>query len=117
MHLVVFVSLETGYPQRAKYTQLRYYSLELKQHATPLAYLSPRGSRRCIDFVFYYPDQNVPMSGACGFDLCNGTMDEREELAADSDFDRTFGIVDTCPNAVGNDEVRVALYLGSYRIK
>ena len=44
-------------------------------------------------------------------------MDEREELAADSDFDRTFGIVDACPNAVGNDEVRVALYLGSYRIK
>ena len=28
-------------------------------------------------------------------------MDEQEELAADSDFDRTFGIVDTCSTAEG----------------
>ena len=53
----------------------------------------------------YYPDQNIAMSGACGFETCGGSMDEADELAADSDFDRTFGIVDTCFTAAGDDEV------------
>ncbi|CAM9885372.1 unnamed protein product, partial [Laminaria digitata] len=59
----------------------------------------------CIDFVLYYPDQNVPFSGACGVGMCGGSMDEAEELAADSDFERFFGVVDTCSTAAGGDEV------------
>lgn len=31
-------------------------------------------------------------------------MDELEVLAADSDFERTFGIVDVCSTATGDDE-------------
>lgn len=56
----------------------------------------------------YYPDQNVPIAGACGLDLCGGYMDGPEELPADSDFERFFGVVDTCSDAAaGGDEVCV----------
>ena len=44
-------------------------------------------------------------------------MDEQEELAADSDFERTFGIVDTCSTVAEDDEVCVALSLGTYHRK
>lgn len=56
----------------------------------------------------YYPDQKLPAGGACGFDLCGGYKDEPEELPADSDFERNFGVVDSCPAAAaGVDEVCV----------
>lgn len=58
----------------------------------------------------YYPDQNVPMSGACGFAMCGGSIDGVDELAADSDFERTFGIVDMCSTTEGDDEVCVSQY-------
>lgn len=41
-------------------------------------------------------------------------MDGSEALAADSDFERTFGVVDTCSNNGGGDEVGAALPLGTY---
>lgn len=62
----------------------------------------------------YYPDQNAPRSGACGLGICNGTMEEPEELTADSDFERTFGTVDTCSTAAGDDEVCAVLSRGTY---
>eukprot|EP00752_Nemacystus_decipiens_P015392 g13725.t1 len=43
------------------------------------------------DFVAYYPNQKIPMSGACGHVTCGGTLLEHIELSADSDFNRTFG--------------------------
>ena len=51
-----------------------------------------------MDFVTYYPNQNFPGS-ACGYEACGGALLETIELAADSDFDRTFGIADDneCP--------------------
>lgn len=51
--------------------------------------------RRCIDFVFYYPVQPIPF-GICGMYFCDGTLDETVSLDADSDFNRTYGIVETC---------------------
>lgn len=59
--------------------------------------------RRCIDYIYYYPNQRVPDSGACGVYACNGNLLEWSELDADSDFDRTFGIVDTCTMDVADD--------------
>eukprot|EP00903_Cladosiphon_okamuranus_P014858 g13759.t1 len=49
----------------------------------------------CIDFVFYYPAQRVPF-GACGLGVCAGSVGDHALLGAEDDFDRTFGIVDTC---------------------
>ena len=51
---------------------------------------------RCIDYVFYYPNQRVPNAGACGFDACDGFINGFYEFEAGHDFNRTFGIVDTC---------------------
>lgn len=65
-------------------------------------------SRRCMDFVFYFPKQKVPDAGMCGLGACGGNIGSASELAAEHDFDRTFGIVDTCAtNNVAEDaEVR-----------
>lgn len=61
-------------------------------------------SFRCIDFVTYYPDQKIPLSGSCGYDACGGTLVDTVELAANSDFNRTFGTADaSCPT---DEEVR-----------
>ncbi|CAM9653269.1 unnamed protein product, partial [Scytosiphon promiscuus] len=61
----------------------------------------------CVDYVYYYPDQKVPDSGSCGLMYCGGSVLAASELSADSDFNRTFGMVDTCDattnNEVGND--------------
>lgn len=52
---------------------------------------------RCISFIWYYPFQPIPYSGACGMGLCGGELDEVVSLEDDSDLDRTFGILDgTC---------------------
>lgn len=59
---------------------------------------------RCIDFLYYYPDQMMPDSGGCGLMLCGGGILGMSELAADDDFNRTFGIVDTC-TASATEEV------------
>ncbi|CBJ30302.1 conserved unknown protein [Ectocarpus siliculosus] len=58
----------------------------------------------CIDFVFYYPDQKLPDRGACGSNLCNGTLLGYSELEDVSDFNRTFGVVDTCTSSDGVEE-------------
>ncbi|CAM9101397.1 unnamed protein product [Ectocarpus fasciculatus] len=58
----------------------------------------------CIDFVYYYPDQRLPNRGACGSFSCNGTMLSYSELEDDSDFNRTFGVVDTCTASEGVQE-------------
>lgn len=39
-------------------------------------------------------------------------MGESEGLTTDSDFERTFGVVDTCSTATGDVEVGAALSLG-----
>ena len=63
---------------------------------------------RCIDYVFYYPNQAIPESGACGFQACDGSMKEYMALEDDSDFSRSFGITTQCEeddsvqNKVGN---------------
>ncbi|CAM9984682.1 unnamed protein product, partial [Pylaiella littoralis] len=51
----------------------------------------------CIGYIFYYPNQNIPDSGTCGVSACGGGLLEESALDDDSDFNRTFGIVDTCP--------------------
>ncbi|CAM9105653.1 unnamed protein product, partial [Hapterophycus canaliculatus] len=50
----------------------------------------------CVHFIYFYPDQMMPFSGFCGFEACGGEMIAASALSADSDFNRTFGIVDTC---------------------
>eukprot|EP00903_Cladosiphon_okamuranus_P022592 g20787.t1 len=45
----------------------------------------------CFDFVAYYPNQNIPSSGSCGYLACGGALLHAAELDADSDFNRTFG--------------------------
>lgn len=62
-------------------------------------------THRCIDFVTYYPTQNIPLSGSCGYLACGGTRLQTIELAADADFNRTFGTAAaTC--TTDDDEVR-----------
>ncbi|CAN0258093.1 unnamed protein product [Ectocarpus fasciculatus] len=58
----------------------------------------------CIDYVFYYPDQRLPDGGSCGFLACDGGILGYSELEADSDFNRTFGIVDTCTSSATGEE-------------
>ncbi|CAM9660109.1 unnamed protein product, partial [Ectocarpus sp. 13 AM-2016] len=58
----------------------------------------------CIDFVFYYPDQKLPDRGACGSNFCNGTLLGYSELEDVSDFNRTFGVVDTCTSSEDVEE-------------
>ncbi|CAM9180093.1 unnamed protein product [Ectocarpus sp. 4 AP-2014] len=58
----------------------------------------------CVDFVFYYPDQRLPGGGACGVGACDGGVLGYSELEADSDFNRTFGIVDTCTSSLTGEE-------------
>lgn len=62
--------------------------------------------RRCVDFIYYYPNQKIPGSGACGIYACGGSL-ETTELEADSDFNRIFGLVDTCTMDVADDVVEV----------
>lgn len=63
-----------------------------------------------MDFVYYYPNQKVPLSGGCGLGVCGGDVAGSAILEADSNFNRTFGIVDTCTTGVAEDgEVRLAL--------
>ncbi|CBJ33319.1 conserved unknown protein [Ectocarpus siliculosus] len=58
----------------------------------------------CVNFIFYYPDQRLPDGGACGVFACDGGVLGYEELEADSDFNRTFGIVDTCTSSLSGEE-------------
>ncbi|CAN0512619.1 unnamed protein product, partial [Ectocarpus sp. 12 AP-2014] len=58
----------------------------------------------CIDYVFYYPDQRLPDGGACGIFACDGGILGYAELEANSDFNRTFGIVDTCTSSLPGEE-------------
>ncbi|CAN0200834.1 unnamed protein product [Ectocarpus sp. 12 AP-2014] len=58
----------------------------------------------CVDFVFYYPDQRMPDTGACGVGACDGGVLDYSELEADSDFNRTFGMVDTCTSSLTGEE-------------
>lgn len=63
--------------------------------------------------MFYYPNQRVRESGACGLASCGGSFDEAGELAAEYDFDRTFGIVDTCTaSGIEDEEVNSPFYYG-----
>lgn len=55
--------------------------------------------------MYYYPDQQVPFSGACGYEMRGGELVEESAFSDDYDFDRTFGIVDTC-TASAAEEVR-----------
>ncbi|CAM9974997.1 unnamed protein product [Ascophyllum nodosum] len=50
----------------------------------------------CIDFMYYYPKQDIPLSGACGIEACGGFMKEYLALDDDSDFSRSFGISAQC---------------------
>lgn len=57
---------------------------------------------RCISYIWYYPIQPVPYTGACGLGVCDGKLDEVVLLADDSDLDRTFGILNgTCEEYSG----------------
>ncbi|CAM9478820.1 unnamed protein product, partial [Ectocarpus sp. 12 AP-2014] len=71
-------------------------------HETPLPPYEPK---QCIDYILYYPDQRLPNGGACGFFACDGSILSYSELEEDSDFNRTFGILDTCTSSA-NREVR-----------
>ena len=62
-----------------------------------------RVSLRCIDYVFYYPNQRLPFSQTCGLGACNGFSGGISGLAAEHDLDRTFGIVDTCTASIVDD--------------
>ncbi|CAM9395306.1 unnamed protein product [Sphacelaria rigidula] len=56
----------------------------------------------CIDFVYYYPAQPIPF-GMCGIGTCNGSLDNIVALDDDSTLNRTFGIVDTCAEALAEE--------------
>ncbi|CAN0322479.1 unnamed protein product [Ectocarpus fasciculatus] len=58
----------------------------------------------CVDIVFYYPDQKLPDGGSCGLFACDGGMLGYSELEVESDFNRTFGIVDTCTSSATGEE-------------
>lgn len=58
--------------------------------------------RRCVDYVFYYPNQKLQAGGACGLAACGGSL-QASAFDADSDFNRTFGVVDTCTTDVAGD--------------
>ncbi|CAM9688005.1 unnamed protein product [Ectocarpus sp. 12 AP-2014] len=58
----------------------------------------------CIDYILYYPDQRLPNGGACGFFACDGSILSYSELEEDSDFNRTFGILDTCTSSANREE-------------
>ncbi|CBJ30300.1 conserved unknown protein [Ectocarpus siliculosus] len=58
----------------------------------------------CIDYVLYYPDQRLPNGGACGLLACDGSILSYSELEEDSDFNRTFGVVDTCTSSANGEE-------------
>eukprot|EP00904_Undaria_pinnatifida_P011279 jgi/Undpi1/7281/HiC_scaffold_22.g09754.m1 len=60
----------------------------------------------CVDFVFYYPSQYMPASGTCGYASCNGSLLDYAVLPADSDFGRTFGIVDDCSDVLESKSVQ-----------
>lgn len=62
-------------------------------------------SHRCIDFVYYYPVQPIFMGG-CGLYLCDGDY-ENFTLDADSNFNRTYGVVESCAEA---EDVRISGY-------
>lgn len=84
----------------------RFLSFFKEVRRTPPNLLDPcacERTSRCIDYVYYYPDQIMPDSGGCGLGACGGDM-SGTELSAESDFNRTFGIVDACTSATG--EVR-----------
>lgn len=49
--------------------------------------------------MFYYPAQPMPFAGMCGPGFCGGEFLGSVELEDESDFNRIFGIVETCPNA------------------
>lgn len=55
-----------------------------------------------MDIVYYYPVQPVPY-GSCGLFACGGILvDGINELGANSNLNRTFGIVDTtCADILG----------------
>ena len=55
---------------------------------------------RCVDFMAYYPKQNIPNT-FCGYAACGGELLETVKLPADSDFDRSFGVATA---ACVNDE-------------
>ncbi|CAM9945366.1 unnamed protein product [Scytosiphon promiscuus] len=61
----------------------------------------------CVDFIYYYPDQKMPSSGSCGLMFCGGSLLELSALPDDSDFNRTFGFVDTCTASEDGDEVTI----------
>lgn len=58
-----------------------------------------------MDFLFYYPAQIIPDGGYCGGDeRCGGSFQGITELEDETDFNRTFGIVDSCAGTLDEDE-------------
>lgn len=59
---------------------------------------------RCIDFLYYYPNQYVPRSGSCGYKFCDGNITRYSVLEAYSDFNRTFGVNGSCEEDEADEE-------------
>lgn len=58
-----------------------------------------------MDFLFYYPAQIIPDGGYCGgLKRCGGSFLGITELEDETDFNRTFGIVDSCTGTLDEDE-------------
>ncbi|CAM9815198.1 unnamed protein product, partial [Ectocarpus fasciculatus] len=59
----------------------------------------------CMDFLYYYPAQVIPEGGYCGgLGTCGGSFLGITALEDDTDFNRTFGIVDSCTGTLDEDE-------------
>ncbi|CAM9552099.1 unnamed protein product, partial [Ectocarpus sp. 13 AM-2016] len=76
--------------------------IQLSQQTSPPC--TRETTRTCIDYVLYYPDQRLPNGAYRGFFAYDGSILSYSELAEDSDFHRTFGIVDTRTSIANGEE-------------
>lgn len=84
-----------GKVPRMLYSKCFSYTASLRRRLLPMTTL-PTTTNRCIDFVFYYPAQPIPLGGLCGPGFCGGEFHGGEVLSEGSHFNRTFGIVEAC---------------------
>lgn len=90
--------------------------LLVRKNAATWCCFEKKKTHRCMDFLFYYPAQIIPGGGYCGgLERCGGGFLGITELEDATDFNRTFGIVDSCSGTLDADEeVGVAHCRSSY---
>ncbi|CAM9386585.1 unnamed protein product [Ectocarpus sp. 12 AP-2014] len=83
-----------------------YYDTSLSSvDSTNVTFGEGSEQEMCMDFLFYYPAQIIPDGGYCGgLERCGGSFLGITELEDETDFNRTFGIVDSCTGTLDEDE-------------